>query len=40
MSKGVIFKYVDKVGETVKGVTLNDDQSPALLDHEKYSLEY
>lgn len=40
MSKGIIFKYVDKVGETVKGVTLNDDQFPTLLDHGKYSFEY
>lgn len=38
MSKGVIFRYVDKAGETVKGVALNDDQSPAFLDHGKIFL--
>ena len=35
MSKGVIFRYVDKAGETVKGVALNDEQSLAFLDHGK-----
>lgn len=38
MSKGVIFKYVNKAGETIKAVALNEDQSPAYSDFRKVFL--
>lgn len=38
MSKGVIFKYVDKNGVTVKAVALNDEQHSQFSDHGKVFL--
>lgn len=38
MSKGVIFKYVDKNGVTVKAVALNDEQHSQFFDHGKVFL--
>lgn len=38
MSKGVIFKYKDKNGVTVKAVALNDEQHSQFYDHGKVLL--
>lgn len=38
MSRGVIFKYVDKNGVTVKAVALNDEQHSQFSDYGKVFL--
>lgn len=38
MSKGVIFKYVDKNGVTVKAVALNNEQHSQFSDYGKVFL--
>lgn len=38
MSKGVIFKYMDKNGVTVKAVALNDEQDSQFSDYGKMFL--
>lgn len=38
MSKGVIFKYMDKNGVTVKAVALNDEQDSLFSDYGKVFL--
>ena len=38
MSKGVIFKYMDKNGVTVKAVALNDEQDSQFSDYGKVFL--
>lgn len=38
MSKGVIFKYMDKNGVTVKTVALNDEQDSQFSDYGKVFL--
>ena len=38
MSKGVIFKYMDKNGATVKAVALNDEQDSQFSDYGKVFL--
>lgn len=38
MSKGVIFKYMDKNGVTVKSVALNDEQDSQFSDYGKVFL--
>jgi hypothetical protein len=38
MSKGIIYKYTDNEGETVKAVALNDEQSFHFSDYRKVFL--
>ena len=33
MSKGIIYKYVDKDGQTVKAVALNNEQQSQFSDY-------
>ena len=35
MSKGIIYKYIDKEGKMVKAVALNDEQYSQFSDHGK-----
>lgn len=38
MSKGIIYKYIDKKGETVRAVALNDEQHSQFSDYGKVFL--
>lgn len=38
MSKGIIYKYTDKEGETVRAVALNDEQHSQFSDYGKVFL--